>query len=130
MRCPACHAVNARDAERCSNCNKAFPRKPTRRRAGAEDANTPTAARTEESNRAALRAYRLSLIGLIPLAGLVFGPVAIVLGVWAGLRGRKDPAFTARGPVIAAVILGVLDALTNWGGVVLIVLGLQSMGSP
>ncbi len=123
MRCPACHAVNAEDADRCSSCNKAFARKPARRRNGAEEPNTP-AAQTVASNRAALSAYRLSLIGLIPLAGLVLGPVAIALGAWAAYRGRKDPAFTARGPVIAAVILGVLDTLTNWGGVVLMALGL------
>ncbi len=48
MRCPACHAENARDVERCLNCNKAFPRKPARRRAAAEESDAPLSAATEE----------------------------------------------------------------------------------
>lgn len=127
MRCPSCHAVNPRDAERCANCGKAFPRKPARKRAESEESDADAAARAEESNRAALRAYRLSLFGLIPFAGLVLGPAALVLGVAAGRKGRRDPAFTAHGPAAAAVVLGAVDALTNWAGVVLMVLGLLSM---
>lgn len=127
MRCPACHAVNPRDAERCASCGKAFPRKPARKRAASEEPDAETAARAEESNRAALRAYRLSLYGLIPFAGLVLGPAALVLGVAAGRKGRRDPSFSAHGPVAAAVVLGTVDALTNWAGVVLMVLGLLSM---
>ena len=127
MRCPACNAVNDRDADRCEACGKPLPRKPARKRNSSEELDPAALARTEESNRAAMRAYRLSVVGLIPFAGLVLGPAALVLGVIAGRRGRDDPAFTARGPARAAVVLGAVDAVTNWAGVVLIVLGLMSL---
>lgn len=127
MCCPSCNSVNARDAVRCAACDAALPRRPARRRSS-EDAETTAA--NEESNRAALRAYRLSLIGLIPLAGLVLGPVALVLGVLAARKGRADPTFTARGPALAAVFFGVLDSLTNWVGVTLMILGLMAAFSP
>ena len=124
MQCPACNAVNVRDAVRCASCNAALPRQTARRRV-LRDTDIPDP-RTIEANRAALWAYRLSLIGLIPPAGLVLGPVAAVLGVLAARKARDDPAFTAHGPVRAAVVFGVADAVTNWVGVTLMVLGLLS----
>jgi hypothetical protein len=76
------------------------------------------------SNRPALRAYRLSVIGLIPPAGMVLGPIAMALGLWAARKGRADPTFTAQGPALGAVFLGALDAVTHWAGVTLMVIGL------
>jgi hypothetical protein len=97
----------------------------TRRRAGA----TPTAVPTfdAESNRPAMRAYRLSIIGLIPLAGLVLGPIALVLGILAARKGRDDPGFTAHGPARGAILFGAVDAVANWAGVTLMVIGLWSL---
>jgi hypothetical protein len=89
----------------------------SRRSGGSRSAETPDASFAE---RAALRAYRLSIFGLIPLAGLVLGPIAVVLGLLARGYGRKDPAFTAHGPAVAAIVLGAADAATNWLGVGLI----------
>ncbi len=42
-------------------------------------------------------------------------------------RDGAIPPSRAHGPVAAAVVLGTVDALTNWAGVVLMVLGLLSM---
>ena len=126
MRCPACHAVNARRRPLCplqqgvsTQADAGGPRPRSRTR--------PAAARTEESNRAALRAYRLSLFGLIPLVGLVLGPAALVLGVSAGHRAAQRPRLHRPRPRHRRRRPRVLDALTNWGGVVLMVLGLLSM---
>jgi hypothetical protein len=126
MRCPACNAVNARDAVTCAACKEPLKRR-AKRRPSQESSETLFGAKPEGSNLAALRAYRLSLFGLIPIVGLVLGPVSIVLVGWAWWKGRKDPAFSALGPLVAALILGCVDALTNWGGVILMALGLSSL---
>jgi hypothetical protein len=126
MRCPACNAVNERDSSQCAACKEPLRRR-ARRRNAAQDSDSPFGAKPEGSNLAALLAYRLSLFGLIPIVGLALGPAAVGLAVWAWWKGRKDPAFGALGPLVAALILGFLDALTNWGGVVLMGLGLSSL---
>jgi hypothetical protein len=66
----------------------------------------------------------LSIFGLIPVAGLVLGPIAVVLGFLARGYGRNDPHFTAQGPALAAIVLGAVDAATNGLGVGLIALSL------
>ena len=126
MRCPACNAVNARDAVECAACKEPLRRR-ARRRPASQDSDTPFGAKPEGSNLAALLAYRLSLFGLIPIVGLALGPTAVVLAIWSWWKGRNDPAFSALGPLVAALILGSLDALTNWGGVVLMAIGLLSL---
>jgi hypothetical protein len=129
MRCPACNAENDREAASCAACGAALPRRP-RRRGIAEESDTPFGSNVEEPNRPALRAYRLSVWGLIPLCGLVLGPVALVLGSRARARARTDPDFTAWGPVLASIVLGALVTVTNWVGVVLMLLGLREVLTP
>jgi len=128
MRCPACNAVNARDAAQCAACKEPLKRRP-KRRATLQDSDSPFGAKPEGSNLAALFAYRLSLFGLIPIVGLALGPASVLLAGWAWWKGRNDPAFSALGPLVAAFILGSLDALTNWGGVLLMAFGLASLHS-
>ena len=125
MRCPACKAENADEAAACGTCGAPLTRRP-RRRGVAEESDTPFSPRTEASNRAALRAYRLCVLGLVPGLGLALGPLAMVLGGLARARGRTDPDFTARGPALAAVLLGGLITLTNWLGLALMGWGLHS----
>ena len=126
MRCPACNAVNVRDAVQCAACKEPLKRT-ARRRPSSQDSDSPFGAKPEGSNLAALFAYRLSLFGLIPIVGLALGPASVLLAGWAWWKGRNDPAFSALGPLVAALILGSLDALTNWGGVALMALGLRSL---
>ncbi len=125
MRCPACNAVNVRDAVQCAACKEPLRRRAKRR--VAVDSETPFGAKPEGSNLAALYAYRLSLFGLIPVVGLALGPVSVLLAGWAWWKGRKDPAFSAFGPLFAAFIVGTVDTLTNWGGVLLMAIGLRSL---
>ncbi len=142
MRCPACQTEAPADATTCPACRTALvapplqvgasvavtparPRKPRRRGIG-EESETPFSANVAGPNRRALRAYQLSVYGLFPGAGLVLGPLAVVLALDAQRRGRGDPEFTAHVPAKGAILLGTLLTLTNWAGLALMVLGLRS----
>jgi hypothetical protein len=93
-----------------------------RKRTLAEDHDSPFSPCTNETNRPALRAYRISLLGLIPVLGALLGPVAVLLGALTLWRRKAQPEFTAHGPALAAVVLGSLITLTNWAGLALVVL--------
>jgi hypothetical protein len=72
-------------------------------------------------NRAARRALRHGVLGLVPGLGLLLGPLAVVLGVVAERRGKADPTFAAQAHARAAVLLGLALTLTNWVGLALMV---------
>jgi hypothetical protein len=78
-------------------------------------------------NRLAVLAYRCAVVGLLPGLGLLMGGVAIGLGIVGRRRFLADPELRGLGHSIAAIVLGVLELLTNGGGLVLIWIGLQSM---
>src|SRR5262249_55485707 len=120
MRCKACNAENEETAKRCAACGKRLG-KPRRR--PVVESTTPFSPEAEARGRLALRAYRLSLFGLIPFVGLVLGPLAALLGTIAHQRGKSEPAFKGQAPALAAIVLGLLVALTNWVGVALMVVG-------
>jgi hypothetical protein len=122
MRCPACSTENVDTAPSCHACGSSLRRKP-RRRGLAQETDTPFSPRSEACNRAALRAYHISLFGLIPGLGLFLGPAAVVLGLHARKRGLNEPGFTATSPARAAVWLGGVIALTSWVGLVLMLVG-------
>ncbi len=122
MHCPACNTENVDTAPRCRSCGRTLSRK-SRRRKIAQETDTPFSPRTEACNQAALRAYYVCLWGLIPGLGLVLGPAAVILGLRARQRGQKEPGFTAASPARAAVLLGGVITLTNWIGLVLMLLG-------
>jgi hypothetical protein len=124
MRCPNCNAENPSEAKTCAGCGTRLARRP-RRRANFDESNTPFASGPDSRNPAALRAYRCSVLGMIPILGLVLGPVALVLGLLAWHQDRANPD-AIRGPAIAAIILGFLALLTNWTGIVLMWIGLTS----
>jgi hypothetical protein len=97
----------------------------SRRRSLTEDHETPFSDLTNKHNRAAVRAFRVSTIGLIPGLGLLFGPAAMVLGLIVRRRGRGDPGFKGANLAGAAILLGAALALTNWLGLTLMILGLR-----
>lgn len=123
MRCVACNTENAPQVTACAACGATLVRK-ARRRGVAAESDSPFGPIGDGPNRGALVAYRCAVIGLIPLVGLVAGPLAIALGCYAWLRDRKEADFTAVGPRNASVLLGALITLTNWLGLTLMVLGL------
>jgi hypothetical protein len=127
MRCSVCNTEAPAEATTCSQCNTALsppPRRKPRRRGGLDDADTPFSPYIEPPNRPALRAYRLSVYGLVPGAGLLLGPLAVVLALLARHRGKSDPGFTAHAPAKAALLLGSLIGITNWVGLALMLAGL------
>ncbi len=124
--CPACTAANEPGAPRCTACGILIGRR--RRRGVAENSDTPFSPAATVHNRPALRAYHLAIVSIVPGVGLFAGPVACVLGLTARSRGKRDPLFTATGPVFAAIILGALTALSNWVGFVMMYLGLRNAG--
>jgi hypothetical protein len=120
MRCPGCDVQNADEATACSACGKALPKR-QRRRPSADDPEAN--AEAELANAAADRAYRLCLYGIVPGAGLLLGPVGMVLAIVARSRGGSVQGFTGRGIATGAILLGAMITATQWAGVTLMVIG-------
>ena len=118
MKCPTCEAVNDPDAKTCSACGK--PMKPRRRRRGEED-NTPLSPEAEAFVRRASRLFRLGLWSLVPLLGLLLGPLTVIGALW--MRGPDQPG---RAMVRIAFWIGLLTAVSQWAGVWLIFLSYAS----
>jgi hypothetical protein len=128
MRCAACNTENPDDGGHCRTCgNTSAPRRKAsgRRRTALDEVESPFSPNIDPVNRTAAWAWRLSVFGLIPGAGLLLGPLALLLGVVARRRGKRDPAFTANHLAAAAIILGGLLTITTWLGLALMLLGLR-----
>jgi predicted Zn finger-like uncharacterized protein len=66
-------------------------------------------------NGRALIAYYLGVFSLIPCAGHLLGPAALILGI-LGLRYAKaHPTAKGAGHAIAGIVLGGLTTLGYWG---------------
>jgi len=73
-------------------------------------------------NTSALVGYYVSIAALIPIVGLVAGPVAVVLGV-KGLKAVKaDPRVHGTAHAWVAIVLGGLASLLYWGIVLIMVI--------
>jgi hypothetical protein len=125
VRCPACGAANTEDAKRCAACGERTGRK-ARSRESVEEGDGPFGRRADARPATGFRAFRCAVWGLIPLAGLLLGPVAVVLAVVAWRQGRRDSAAKGNGYVAAALVLGLLEVLCNCLGVALMVMGLTA----
>lgn len=123
MKCPACGFDNTEDAKRCSSCAERFPRR-ARRQESLDQSDSPFGKTGDSRNATALRAYKYSVLALIPLAGLVFGPLALGYAGRAWWEGRRDPRVRRLGHIYAAALLGFLTLLAHGTGVYLVVQGL------
>jgi hypothetical protein len=123
MHCPACNADNASDARRCVACQARIPRRSRRRN---DLGDLPFDPDSDPRLARALRGWRLSVFALIPFVGLVLGPTAFLLGLLSYRRGEADLAASGNGHALAAMIMGGLTGLTNWVGVLLMVVGLAT----
>lgn len=83
---------------------------------GAEEA---TSIIVPYKNGPALAAYYCGVFGLIPVAGFVLGPVALILGILGLLRVRRDPRAHGTGHAIAGIVLGLIDPVL-WVVIILI----------
>ena len=77
-------------------------------------------------NPKALIGYYLAVFSLIPCAGLLLGPAAVILGV-LGLRERnKKPQMRGTAHAIVAIVLGGITGLGNLAAVVIMIIaGMQ-----
>jgi hypothetical protein len=95
-----------------------------------DDSESPFSKRNDSRNPLALKAYRLSILGLIPLVGLVLGPIAIVLALLAWRPVRRESPRKSGGLVVAALLVGLATSVANGIGVALMVYGLTASGGP
>ncbi len=96
---------------------------PKRRRRGEDRSELPLTSFLPERNPAAARAYVCALLGLIPVAGILLGPVALLFG-WIGWRRyRANPDILGGGHALTGLILGPLELLVQLLGLALIAKG-------
>ncbi len=128
MRCSSCQTENVPGAVTCVGCGLALTRRSRARRATVDELENPFSGPFKPANLPALRAFWVALWSMIPGLGLLLGPVALLLGLWARRRCQPDPEFTARGPLLASLVLSSAVTLTNWLGITLLLLGLKNAG--
>ena len=68
-------------------------------------------------NPMAVYAYGVGLAALVPVLGVVLGPVAIALGLVGLVIARRRPEVRGTNFAVAGVILGALNTLLNAAGV-------------
>jgi predicted Zn finger-like uncharacterized protein len=80
-------------------------------------------------NGRALGAYYCGVFSLIPCAGNILGPIALILGV-LGLRFANEyPTAGGKGHAIAGIVLGLITTVLYWGGTLfVIIIGVLSGG--
>lgn len=129
MQCSACQAETQNGDSLCPACAaKLKPRSPKPARNRRRDPQGPVSPETEARHRAARKAFRVGVAGLVPGLGLVLGPLAVVLGGLVRRQAIRDPQFSLWGPAYAAIGLGGVVTVCNWVGFTLMFLGLRSSG--
>jgi hypothetical protein len=78
-------------------------------------------------NAKALLAYYLGVFGLIPILGLLLGPLALIFGILGLSYSRTYPSARGGGHAITGIVLGSLDIVINVAILVLIVLGILAV---
>ena len=66
-------------------------------------------------NPTAVAAYYTGIFALFPGTGLIMGPAALWLGVRALKAIRRDPILPGNSHTLAALVLGGLTTVLNWG---------------
>ena len=120
MQCPSCNAANEAEARQCSACGARLPRRRRNSGVASEAAINPW---IHSSNRMALVGYRCGLLAMIPFAGLVLGPTAIVLGLLGRRSERRQSSERGAGQAMAAIVLGMATLVTNWAGLFFLLRG-------
>lgn len=72
-------------------------------------------------NGHALAGYYCGIFSLVPVFGLVLGPVALVLGVLGLKNANRDPAAKGKGHAWVAIILGSITTLGHLAFGILVV---------
>ncbi len=69
-------------------------------------------------NGLALAAYYCGVFSLIPCAGLLLGPAALILGILGMRYVKAHPTAKGTGHAIAGIIMGSLTTLGNYGCII------------
>jgi len=80
---------------------------------------------TVEGNPHARRAYCFSLVGLIPVLGLVLGVFAVYFGILGRRASCSDPARRGHSHSNFAITLGAIEIVVNAVGLTFVAIGLQ-----
>src|SRR5262245_16655872 len=70
-------------------------------------------------NPKALIGYYVGVFSLIPCAGLVLGPLALIFGLLGLSYRRAQPTAGGTAHAIVAIVLGAVTTLGNWGFAIL-----------
>jgi hypothetical protein len=62
---------------------------------------------------------------MIPFFGLVFGPLAVVLGLLGRREERRRPSDRGAGQAMAAIVLGTATLATQWAALFFLLHGLS-----
>jgi hypothetical protein len=85
----------------------------------------PVATIIPYTNPKALIAYYCGVFALIPCAGALLGPVALVLGILGLSYVKQHPTAKGTGHAIAGIVLGSLALLFNWGAILFFVVAMM-----
>jgi hypothetical protein len=124
MRCPSCNIENERGVSVCVSCKAPFSavrRRPRRRGDSAVD--TPLSPEAEAHAREVLSLYRWCLYAMIPVIGLVMGPVVVYRAIRISRHACRDPRLAGSIPVGLALWVGLVSTVASWLGLTLMVLG-------
>jgi hypothetical protein len=138
VKCPQCEksvSVPAEDFEAVTD----EPRSPEptarrpRRRVEDDEVDVPDIRRRTDDggisslipykNGKALVAYYCGVFSLIPCAGLILGPIALIFGILGYRYAKAYPTAKGLGHAIAGIVLGGLTTLGNWGIVIIGLIG-------
>ncbi len=122
-KCHVCQAENEDDAPRCVACNARL-RKRDRHSMDAPD--SPFAPQADPINQPAVRAYYAAVWGLLPLVGLIQGPLAVYHGIRANRQGRNHPGYIGQAAAWFGIVLGSAETVTQWVGLLLMYWGLTA----
>jgi hypothetical protein len=73
-------------------------------------------------NGRALAAYYIGVFSLIPIAGLILGPLALLFGALGILYVRKNPTAKGTAHAVVGLILGAMTTVANYGCIAFVVL--------
>jgi hypothetical protein len=121
MRCQRCGADNPNPANECPSCGT----RPgsSRRRDGSSYPDAWTGDTPDQA------AFRCAAWGILPLAGLVLGPLSLLRVLAAWRRQPSELSEHAPRLLVVTFVLGLIVSACNWAGVVLMVHGLLASGS-
>lgn len=127
--CPNCgYALQGLAADRCPECGARLPAdlvadaKASLSEGGATPEEAEAAPQTgfrrlvPLRNRHALMSYYLAVVSLIPIAGIVLGPAAVVYGIEGLTHARQHPSHGGRTHAWTGIALGGVTTLVNMSG--------------